>query len=91
MADSRATTHKEMMPEKKIAHIIMSKGENGGHIFRHIHTQKIHGPEEHIFAKGEAGQAHAHLATHMDMPMTNVGAGEGSEDEGTQPSQAAEA
>ena|ERR1700684_113323 len=83
MADTRATTHAAQTPSKEISKIEISEGENGGHIMRHIHTQKIHPPEEHIFAKGESMQAHQHLAQHMNLPlanMTNVGAGEGSEE-----------
>jgi hypothetical protein len=80
VADTRATTHAAQTPPKKIARVEMSQGENGGHIIRHIHTQKIHAPEEFAFGKDESQKAHEHLATHLNMPMTNVGAGEGSEE-----------
>jgi hypothetical protein len=80
-ADTMATTFKEKKPKKVLSHIEVHEAENGGHILTHIHTHSFDHPnEEHVFGKGEGMAAHQHLATHMNMPMTNVGAGEGSEE-----------
>jgi hypothetical protein len=80
-ADTMASTHAQRKPKKELSHIEVREGESGGHVMTHIHTHPMdHPAEEHIFGKGEGMAAHEHLATHLSMPMTNVGAGEGSEE-----------
>lgn len=87
-ADVGASTFKERKPKKELSHIEVHEGENGGHIMTHVHTHPMDHPNvEHVFGKGQHMEAHKHLAEHLAMPMNDVGAGEGSEDVGTQPSQ----
>lgn len=90
VADVGASTHKERKPKKAISHIEVHEGEDGGHIMRHVHTHYEHPPEEYVFGKGQSMEAHKHLAEHMNLPMTDVGAGEGSEEKTLESKEAAE-
>jgi hypothetical protein len=91
-ADTMATTHRERKPPKQLSHIEVHEGENGGHILRHVHTHSMdHPSEDHIFGKGQSSAAHEHLATSLNMPMTDVGAGEGSEEKQIESKEAAQA
>jgi hypothetical protein len=89
-ADVGASTHRERKPKKAISHIRVEEGENGGHILTHEHTHFEHPPEVHVFGKGQSMEAHKHLADHLSMPMTNVGAGEGSEEAALESKESAE-
>lgn len=56
-------------PKKELSHIVVRKGEKGGHVIEHHHTDMAHEPETHIFGQQEGPEAHAHIAKHMKMPM----------------------
>jgi hypothetical protein len=80
-ADTTASTFKERKPKKELSHIEVHEGENGGHILTHVHTHSFDHPnEDHVFGKGQGPEAHEHLASLMNMPMANTGAGEGNEE-----------
>lgn len=90
-ADVAATTHKERKPPKKISHLEIHEGENGGHVIRHVHTHYEHPTVEHIFGASEGGAAMKHIAEHANISMADVGAGEGSEEATLESKESAEA
>jgi len=90
-ADTMASTHKERKPKKVLSHIEIHEAENGGHTIRHHFTHYEHAPEEHVFGKGESMKAHEHIASAMNMPMKDVGAGEDDEETEVESKEAAEA
>lgn len=90
-SDTMASVGKKTRkPAKKLSHVEIHEAENGGHTIRHHFTSYEHPPEEHVFGKGESMNAHKHLAEHLSMPMTDVGAGEGSAAIESSPKQEAE-
>lgn len=53
---------------KKLDHIRVHKGENGGHMVEHHFEQagpQYHEPEQHIFGKSEGAKLMSHIREHM--------------------------
>ena len=89
-ADVGASTHKARKPKKEISSLEITKGESGGHVMTHRFTHMEHAPEVHVFGASEGSQAMKHVAEHMDIPMADVGAGEGSEEKALESKESAE-
>jgi hypothetical protein len=57
--------------KKKLDHLRIEHGENGGHIVEHHFEQMggpYHEPEKHVFGKGEHHKMLAHVANTLELP-----------------------
>jgi hypothetical protein len=62
---------------KKLSHLEVSKGEEGGHVVKHVYENDgmtYHKPTEHVFGADEGHEALAHIAKHA-----GIEAGDGDE------------
>jgi hypothetical protein len=65
---------------KKLHHIELTRGKDGGHVARHHFENNgmhYHQPEEHIFGDDEGEELVGHLAKHMGIKPNKEEATEG--------------
>jgi hypothetical protein len=96
-ADSRATTYKEKIPEKVVSHMEIRPNMSGGHNVELHHThfdhppavKKFDGPHEPVSIP--KGHILHHVAKQLGISMSDVGAGEDTEEATHETKEAAEA